>query len=212
MHPPKHETFDLRARTNTDPKGIVRAVDEYVVRPWGLYVARPTPGRAQFHYLESWLLPSLGLRATVFHFNPGHERDQDYYLDVGEYTSGPDVWSAEDHYLDLVVRTGRGVELTDVDELFEAARHGLLAPEVAEQAVRRALHAVDGLARNGYDLNAWLAGKGMPAHMALISEFRCSTASSDGKQAVEEFAVMHQGHAQVFGGGLLASRPLFFQT
>ena len=69
-----------------------------------LYMARPTPGRAQFHYLESWLLPSLGLRATVFHFNPGHERDQDYYLDVGEYTPGPDVWSAEDHYLDLVVR------------------------------------------------------------------------------------------------------------
>ena len=64
------------------------------------------PGRAQFHYLESWLLPSLGLRATVFHFNPGHERDQDYYLDVGRYTPGPTVWHSEDHYLDLVVRTG----------------------------------------------------------------------------------------------------------
>ena len=88
MHPPKHETFDLRARTNTDPKGIVRAADEYTVQPWGLYLARPTPGRAQFHYLESWLLPSLGLRVTVFHFNPGYERDQDYYLDVGEYTPG----------------------------------------------------------------------------------------------------------------------------
>ena len=68
----------------------MRAVDDYIVRPWGLYLARPTPGRAQFHYLESWLLPSLGLRATIFHFNPGHERDHDYYLDVGEYTPGPD--------------------------------------------------------------------------------------------------------------------------
>lgn len=64
----------------------MRAVDEYTVHPWGLYLARPTPGRAQFHYLESWLLPSLGLRATVFHFNPSHKRDHDYYLDVGEYT------------------------------------------------------------------------------------------------------------------------------
>ena len=86
IHPPKHETFDLVARTNTDPKGIVRAVDVYTVEPWGLYMARPTPGRAQFHYLESWLLPSLGLRATVFHFNPGYELDQDFYLDVGRYT------------------------------------------------------------------------------------------------------------------------------
>ena len=139
----------------------MRAVDDYVVRPWGLYLARPTPGRTQFHYLESWLLPSLGLRATVFHFNPGHERDQDYYLDIGEYTPGVDVWSSEDHYLDLVLRTGARVDLTDVDELLEAVRHGLLTPEVGELAIRRAVAAVDGLSRHGYDLNAWLADEGM---------------------------------------------------
>jgi predicted RNA-binding protein associated with RNAse of E/G family len=141
---------------------VVRAVDDYAVRPWGLYLARPTPGRAQFHYLESWLLPSNGLRATVFHFNPGHEREFDYYLDVGEYVAGPEVWSSEDHYLDLEVRTGVGAYLSDVDELLEAVRHGLLTPEVGELAVRRAVAAVDGLSRHGYDLNTWLAGEGMP--------------------------------------------------
>lgn len=162
MHPPKHETFDLRAHTNTDPKGIVRAVDEYVVRPWGLYLARPTPGRSQFHYLESWLIPSLGLRATVFHYNPGHERDHDFYLDVGEYTPGPDEWTSEDHYLDIEVRTHVGLHLADVDELLDAVRHGLLTPEIGELAIRRAMYAVDGLARNNYDLNAWSTGEGMP--------------------------------------------------
>jgi uncharacterized protein len=161
IHSPKHETFDLLARTNTDPKGIVRAVDDYTVRPWGLYLARPTPGRAQFHYLESWLLPSLGLRATVFHFSPGHERDHDYYLDVGEYTPGPAVWSSEDHYLDLEVRTNVGLDLADVDELLDAVRHGLLTPEVGEQAVRRVVGAVDGLSRHDYDLQRWLATQGM---------------------------------------------------
>ncbi|OSC41357.1 DUF402 domain-containing protein [Mycobacterium decipiens] len=139
----------------------MRAVDEYAVHPWGLYLARPTPGRAQFHYLESWLLPSLGLRATVFYFNPGHERDHDYYLDVGEYTRGPTVWRSEDHYLDIEVRAGSGAELADVDELLDAVRHGLLTPEVAELAVRRAVTAIDGLAHNGYDLQAWLATNGM---------------------------------------------------
>lgn len=152
----------MSARTNTDPKGIVRAVDVYSEQPWGLYMARPTPGRAQFHYLESWLLPSLRLRATVFHFNPGHERDQDYYLDVGRYTPGPTAWHSEDHYLDLVVRTGVGVELTDVDELLTAVRHGLLTPKTGEAAVQTAVSAIDGLARNHYDLNGWLAAKGMP--------------------------------------------------
>lgn len=161
IHPPKHETFDLAARTNTDPKGIVRAVDVYTVEPWGLYLARPTPGRAQFHYLESWLLPELGLRATIFHFNPGYELDQDFYLDVGRYTRGATEWHSEDYYLDLVVRTGSGVDLEDVDELLTAVRHGLLTPETGEQAVRTAADAMDGLARHGYDLHRWLASRGM---------------------------------------------------
>jgi predicted RNA-binding protein associated with RNAse of E/G family len=135
----------------------VRDVDVYTVEPWGLYMARPTPGRAQFHYLESWLLPSIGLRASVFHFNVGHERDQDCYLDVGSYSPGPDQWHSEDHYLDLVVRTGESVELTDVDELLAAAREDLLTPETAEQALRTATGAIDGLARHDYDLAKWLA-------------------------------------------------------
>jgi predicted RNA-binding protein associated with RNAse of E/G family len=124
-------------------------------------MARPTPGRAQFHYLESWLLPTLGLRATIFHFNPGHELDQDFYLDVGRYTPGPDAWHSEDHYLDLVVRTGIGVELFDVDELLTAVRHGLLTPESGERAVRTVASAIEGLSRHNYDLDRWLATEGM---------------------------------------------------
>lgn len=139
----------------------MRAVDEYLVRPWGLYMARRAPGRAQFHYLESWLLPSLGLRITIFHFKPGHERDHDYYLDVGQYVPGPTVWRSEDHYLDLELSVGKGVQLTDVDELLVAVRHHLLTPEAAERAVRRAAAAVDGLARHDYDLNRWLATQDM---------------------------------------------------
>ncbi|WP_375484758.1 DUF402 domain-containing protein [uncultured Mycobacterium sp.] len=139
----------------------MRAVDEYTLRPWGLYMARPTPGRAQFHYLESWLLPSLGLRANIFHFNPGHERDHDYYLDIGEYIPGPTVWRSADHYLDLEVCTGRDVNLADVGELLDAVRYGLLAPKTAEQAVHRAVDTVDGVSRHGYDLQRWLAGKGI---------------------------------------------------
>ena len=69
--------------------------------------------------------------------------------------------AVQDHYLDIEVRTGSGAQLADVDELLEAVRHGLLTPEVAEQAVTRAVDAVDGLARNGYDLHRWLAGNGI---------------------------------------------------
>jgi len=160
-HPPKHETFDLVARTNTDPKGIVRAVEEYRLEPWGLYMARPTPGRAQFHYLESWLLPSLGLRANVFHFNPGHQRDQDYYLDIAAITVAEDRWQTEDHYLDLVVKTGHRTDLIDVDELLEAHRRGLVSTQVAQSALATAVSTVADLAAHGHDLGAWLSGAGM---------------------------------------------------
>ncbi|MGV0994083.1 MAG: DUF402 domain-containing protein [Mycobacterium sp.] len=161
MHPPKREIFDLVARTNTDPKGIVRAVEEYRLMPWGLYMARPTPGRPQFHYLESWLLPDLNLRANVFHFNPGHERQQDYYLDIGRITVAADHWESEDHYLDLVVRTGAGTDLVDVDELLQAHDAGLLDGQTAESALRTAFTAVSGLAAHDHDLNSWLASTGV---------------------------------------------------
>lgn len=71
------------------------------------------------------------------------------------------MWRSVDHYLDLVLRTGREVRIADTDELMAAVRDGLLAPEDADRAVRRAVTAVDGLARNGYDLHRWLSGYGM---------------------------------------------------
>jgi len=161
MHPPKVETFDLAAHTNTDPKGVLRAVDVYQVRPWGLYLARPADHH-QFHYIESWLLPALGLRATIFHSTPAHERDQDRYVDVGEYTRDGDVWRGTDHYLDLVVRTGRDTRMLDTDELLAACTAGLLDGGTGELAVRRAMTAVDGIATHGHDLDAWLRSQGMP--------------------------------------------------
>ena len=124
-------------------------------------MARPTPGRAQFHYLESWLLPSLGLRATIFHFNPGHERDQDYYLDVGDSPGRTTVWHVRGPLSRPRRAHGSDVDLIDVDELLTAVQHGLLTPETAEQAMQTAVTAIDGLARHDYDLKRWLAGHGM---------------------------------------------------
>ncbi|NLV80819.1 MAG: DUF402 domain-containing protein [Rhodococcus sp.] len=161
LHPIKVERFDVTARTNTDPKGIERPVERYRVLPWGLYMGR-TADHRQFDYLESWLLPSVRLRVSIFHFRPGFERDQDRYLDVGEFWRDGDVWHSRDHYLDLVVRTGRGTEVEDVDELFAAVAAGVLDTDDAERAVATALTAVDGIAAHGHDVDAWLASRGMP--------------------------------------------------
>lgn len=161
LHPIKVERFDVAAGTNTDPKGIERAVERYRVRPYGLYMGR-TADHPQFDYLESWLLPDARLRVSIFHFRPGFDRDQDRYVDVGEFWREGEVWHSRDHYLDLVVRTGRGTAVEDVDELFAAVAAGVIDTDDAERAVDTAFTAVDGIAAHGHDVDAWLAARGMP--------------------------------------------------
>ena len=127
-------------------------------------MARPTPGRAQFHYLESWLLPSLGLRATVFHFNPGYELDQDYYLDVGRYTPSrrwrsrtttSTLWCAP-------VSASTWTTSTSSDRRPARSAH----PRSRRAGGANAAAAIDGLSRHDYDLDRWLRSAGMTSPMA----------------------------------------------
>lgn len=159
LHPPKVEVFDPAARANIDPKGILREVEEYREEPFGLYLARPTPGRAQFHYLESWLVPRLGLRLTDFWFSPGHERDQDFYLDVVRVRRDGPRWVATDLYVDIVLKDKLSLRVIDTDELLEAHAAGLVTAEDAQYALETTYAAVEGLAAHGYDLAAWLSAK-----------------------------------------------------
>ena len=162
LHRPKVEYFDLAELTNTDPKGYVRPVEQYRTEPWGLYMAR-TADPPEFHYLESWLLPDLSLRATVFHFHPEHRRDQDFYLDIGEF--GPldaDRWRSIDHYLDIIVRSARAADLLDVDELLAAHSAGYLSLPQAQRAVEIATTTIAGIAHHGYDFERWLNSLDIP--------------------------------------------------
>lgn len=157
IHPPKTETFDLAARTTTDPKGYVRAVDEYRVAPFGLYVARDMVDHPSITYRESWLLPALGIQVTDWYFRDGHERDQDFYIDVAIIQSGEHTWHLVDLYLDIVLRTGRGLRVLDTDELLAAATEGHIDARTARSAIETSHAVVDRLASHGYDLGAWLA-------------------------------------------------------
>lgn len=162
-HPPKVESFDLNAMTNTDPKGYVRAVDEYRIEPFGLYMARPMSDHPTVAYVESWLLPDLDLRVTDFRFHPGAERDQDFYLDIARIEPGERVWRSVDLYLDIVVRHGQGLEVLDGDELLAAVGAGLLDAPTAVRAMETSFEAVSGIASNGYDVRRWLLDRGVSA-------------------------------------------------
>jgi len=157
-HPTKTEVFDVAAMTNTDPKGFIRDVDEYRVTDFGLYMSRPSD-HARFYWLQSWLLPDLGLRANIFHFtDPDYRPGQRLYLDVGEFHR-PDAqgrWHATDWYLDLVDVVGRPLELIDIDEVFDAHTAGYLPTAHCERAVQIAARALVGAAEHDHDVQAWL--------------------------------------------------------
>lgn len=161
IHPPKVETFDLDGRTNTDPKQRVRQVEEFRVEPFGLYMFRSMPNHPRLHEIESWLLPELGLRVSRWGWQPGYERDLDYYLDVAEVTATATTWHSVDHYLDIEVGDGRWARLVDIDEFVLATQADLLDAATAQRALEIAYDAVDGLARHGYDLASWLQEKGI---------------------------------------------------
>lgn len=159
MHHPKIETFNVAGSVNKDPKGIDRAVDSYRTTDFGLYMARGAD-HEKFGYMESWLLPELGLRATVFHFREGEEVKQEYYFDVADISVKNDVWSTRDLYVDLLSNTGQPVEVVDIDELSQATSQGLISAEDAEFAIETTLRAVEGITRHGDDAMAWLASLG----------------------------------------------------
>ena len=120
LHPPKIETFDVAAGTNTDPKGFVRAVEVYREEPFGLYVSRPMVDHPTLTHLRSWLLPGLGVRVTDFSWRPGHERLQDHYLDIVDITRDGTTWWTEDH--DPAPRRSALGERTEVLDLSTSSR------------------------------------------------------------------------------------------
>jgi uncharacterized protein len=158
-HPPKVEVFDLVEMTNTDPKGHVRRVQTYRVESWGLYMSRPVVGHPELTHFESWLLPGLGLRVTRQSWTESAAKDYDFYVDLVRIDTGRQRWRTLDLYLDLLVRTGRGVEVLDTDELLAAVEAGLLDTAGAQSALTDTYRAVAGISAHGYDIQRWLASK-----------------------------------------------------
>ncbi|UIZ92883.1 DUF402 domain-containing protein [Corynebacterium sp. CNCTC7651] len=160
LHPVKQETFDTSRNTNIDPKGYLREVDTFRVTDFGLYMARGAD-HPDFGYLESWLLPELGLRANIFHFREGAERHQDFYFDVADIDTDGDVWRTRDLYVDLVSLTGNPIDVLDIDELAAATSAGLITAEEAEKAIDVTLNAVEGITRHRDDAMEWLRALGI---------------------------------------------------
>ncbi|MFP5022074.1 DUF402 domain-containing protein [Pseudonocardia phyllosphaerae] len=161
MHPPKIQVFDPAAGVQVDTKGTERPVETLRVQDWGLYLSRPVIARPNAWWIELWVVPDLGVCLSDWRWRPGHERDQDMYVDVAEIVRDGDRLRMTDLYLDLVVRRGRGTEVIDVDEYVAAVAQGLLEPRLAEYALTVSHAALAGLTAHDHDPVAWMAAHGV---------------------------------------------------
>ena len=118
-------------------------------------------GRTSAHWIRSWLLPTLGLAVTDFSWNPGHERDQDFYLDVCEIERDGDRWRPTDLYLDIVLRPAAEPRSSTSTSSSPRSPPGCWTRAEPSTRCTAAHAAVDGLAAHGHDLDAWLAGHGI---------------------------------------------------
>jgi predicted RNA-binding protein associated with RNAse of E/G family len=160
-HGPKVEIFDVESHLNIDNKGFVRSVADYRMLPFGLYMSREVVARESASWLESWILPKLGLRVSRWAWNRGFAEDYDFYIDIVDVEPGGPRWRATDLYLDITVKTGAASVLLDVEEFLDAVRLGLLPVALAARALDASHRALAGLARYGNDLHAWLESEGV---------------------------------------------------
>lgn len=159
-HPVKQEIFDVATMNNVDPKGFNRPVDSYRTTDFGLYMARGADHR-RFGYLESWLLPNLGLRVNIFHERTRADQwNQDYYVDIARSSRDGDTWRTEDLYLDISCTIGQEPVILDTDEVIDALTHGVISAADARWALDTCFTAATGIAAHNGDPVAWLASRG----------------------------------------------------
>jgi uncharacterized protein len=155
VHSPKIESFDIAEHVNVDNKGYARKVEKFDLQPFGLYMSRQVVGRLPAVWLESWLIPELGLRISKWTYTSGHVSGYDFHVDIVDIDASDPVWRVTDLYLDLEVSNCRSAKLVDIGEFVAAVGAGLLTPAVAESALQSCYRIVAGLAEYEYSLDRW---------------------------------------------------------
>lgn len=99
---------------------------------------------------------------TDFHFTPGNEIDQDFYIDIMTFSRSRDetIWHTVDLYLDITCKAGDYTQVHDADEIALAAAAGVVTPVEAESALQTTFDTCIGLSSHGHDLGAWLRSHG----------------------------------------------------
>ena len=111
---------------------------------------------------ESHVLPELGIKVSRHTYWRGRSpEDFDYYVDVARISERGGRWVVRDLYLDVLVYEGVRAEIVDTDEYLAAIEEGHLNADEAAFALTTAHALLNGLAKYGYSLEAYLQAEGV---------------------------------------------------
>lgn len=154
VHPPKLHQIDIGGRRH-HIWGRWWPCDSVAVFPGGLHLSRAMLGHDQIAHMDAYFLPNLGLIANRFQAHGGGPH-LGWYIDIARIVPGPACWQATDLYLDVEVQLDGRIEVLDTDEYLAAVAEGHLNREEASFALTKPHELMNGLARHGGSLLAWL--------------------------------------------------------
>ncbi len=156
MHPVKTSIYDVAAQTHTISLGSY-PVDRYEQGDGWLYFTRPFVRHPHIAGMAAYLLPTFGLQVNRWQHHPGSSYAwYDFCVDVMTFETGRTCWTSRDLYLDVIVVEGKAAYIIDTDEFLEAQTEGLLTLQESVYALNTAHNLLNGLAKCGYSLRAWL--------------------------------------------------------
>ncbi len=162
--PVKTIHYDLANMTNTVKAGCYK-VDVYEVSEQVLFMARQAIDHPYIAYIKSFLIPKVGLQITRWQLHDSNQISNysfyDYYIDVGAVETLQGEWLLRDFYLDILVVANKAAYVLDTDEYLQGIQDGLLTSEETKFALETTHTLINGLAENGYNLEAWLQQKGI---------------------------------------------------
>lgn len=112
---------------------------------------------------ESHVLPKLGIEISRLGYREAYRPSKpfDYYLDIVQVPEQGERWTVRDLYLDVLVFDGERAEILDTDEYLAALQEGHMDAREAACALETTHNLLNGLARHGYNLEAYLQAEGV---------------------------------------------------
>jgi hypothetical protein len=157
------DVIDVALATRTFSSGVARSLRTCAAEPWGLRLTAVTPDDPLVVAEHAWLLPASGLRLRRRYLAGGDAAEPPVVeIDAVRTETDGRRWRSTDLLLGLVLDPRRPVRVVRSAEFAAALQGGVLTATDGDEAMATVHRVLGELAEHRYDLDRWLAARGLP--------------------------------------------------